>query len=86
MKEQQQCSYCNLAFNRHNGICKTCGKDWNKKKPILIHPCQCIDYNRDQCYNCLNGAHDICEARGKKRCKKRQAKQVGLRLVFKESK
>lgn len=50
----------------------------------MIHPCKCTDYNGDQCYNCLNGAHDICAAR--KRCKTRKAKQVGLLLVFKKGK
>lgn len=47
----------------------------------MIHPCKCTDYNGDQCYNCLNGAHDICEAR--KKCKTRKSKQIGLLLVFK---
>lgn len=43
---------------------------------IIIHPCKCVEYNDGQCYNCLNGAHDICEA--KKGCKTSRAKQVGL--------
>lgn len=47
----------------------------------VIHPCKCTDYNGGQCYNCLNGAHRICEA--KKKCSKRNAKRPGLLLVFK---
>jgi len=45
-----------------------------------IHPCKCTDYNGGQCYNCLNGAHRICEA-GK--CKKRNAGRIGLTIVAK---
>jgi hypothetical protein len=35
---------------------------------IQIHPCGCKSYNGDQCCNCLNGAHSICE--GKPQCRK----------------
>lgn len=42
----------------------------------MIHPCKCTDYNGGQCYNCLNGAHDICHA--KRKCGKRSARQIGL--------
>ena len=45
----------------------------------MIHPCKCKDYNGGQCYNCLNGAHDICEA--SKGCKTKRSKQVGLIIV-----
>ena len=31
-----------------------------------FYPCTCDDYNGGQCYNCLNGAHRICE--GEKPC------------------
>lgn len=30
-KQTPSCSYCHVFFNRHNGICKTCGKNWNRK-------------------------------------------------------
>lgn len=43
------------------------------------HVCNCKAYNGGQCYNCLNGAHRICEDGS---CKKRNAKQLGVRLVF----
>jgi hypothetical protein len=36
-----------------------------------IYPCDCKSYNGRQCYNCLNGAHDICE--GEPRCNKSSA-------------
>lgn len=49
-----------------------------------IHPCKCADYNGGQCYNCLNGAHDICHA--DKRCKAKASKTPGLMLVFKGGK
>jgi hypothetical protein len=49
----------------------------------MIHPCTCTNYNGGQCYNCLNGAHDICEARPK--CGKARDKQVGLPIVVKNS-
>ena len=26
---------------------------------VMLHPCKCATYNGRQCYNCLNGAHDI---------------------------
>lgn len=51
------------------------------EKKGQIHPCKCTDYNGGQCYNCLNGAHKICEA--KKRCGKRDSKSIGLRIVEK---
>lgn len=47
----------------------------------MIHPCKCTNYNKDQCYNCLNGAHDICNAR--KGCKTRRVKSPGLFVVVK---
>lgn len=28
-----------------------------------LFPCNCKALNGDQCYNCLNGAHSICEQR-----------------------
>ena len=46
----------------------------------MIHPCECKAYNGGQCYNCLNGAHDLCAAN----CKVKRSKQVGLMLVFKQ--
>ncbi len=46
--------------------------------------CTCTDYNEGQCYNCLNGAHEWCEAKGRKKCKKGNAKQMGIKLIFKE--
>ncbi len=50
----------------------------------MIHPCKCKYYNGKQCYNCLNGAHDICEAQN--RCKVKRSEQVGLILIFKGEK
>lgn len=49
----------------------------------MIHPCKCTGYNGSQCYNCLNGAHNICEAKPK--CKVK-TKSVGLQIVIKEKK
>lgn len=46
----------------------------------MIHTCKCHDYNNSQCYNCLNGAHDICSARGK--CKTRPSKVLGMLIVI----
>jgi hypothetical protein len=51
----------------------------------MIHPCKCTDYNGEQCYNCLNGAHHICSAPKRKRCKKRMAKIIGLMFVIKNT-
>jgi hypothetical protein len=52
-------------------------------KAKLIHPCTCTYYNGGQCYNCLNGAHELCDGKDKKKCKKKNAKQIGLRIVIK---
>lgn len=30
------CGYCHMFFNRHNDICKTCGKDWSEKPKKTI--------------------------------------------------
>lgn len=43
----------------------------------MLHPCQCTSYNGGQCYNCLNGAHDICDDG----CKTVRSKQVGVAIV-----
>lgn len=40
-----------------------------------IHPCKC------QCYNCINGAHEICDC--KPRCPKKNSKHLGLTILFK---
>lgn len=45
----------------------------------MIHPCKCKEYNGGQCYNCLNGAHNICS----KKCRTRNSKQLGVRIVIK---
>jgi hypothetical protein len=50
------------------------------KPPKMIHPCECRAYNGRQCYNCLNGAHDLCDAG----CKVARSKQVGVMIVTKE--
>jgi hypothetical protein len=42
------------------------------------HPCNCTEYNGGQCYNCLNGAHELCPA-----CRRKNSKRVGLTLVCK---
>ena len=48
----------------------------------MIHPCNCNNHNSgDQCYNCLNGAHNICSAETK--CKSK-TKDIGLKIVVKE--
>ncbi len=39
--------------------------------------CACTDYNGGQCYNCLNGAHDICKSPDG--CKTLTAYQQGIR-------
>jgi hypothetical protein len=51
----------------------------------MIHPCKCTAGGNggQQCYNCLNGAHDICS--GKPKCKSVRAKQVGMMIVVKTS-
>ncbi len=49
--------------------------------PTMIHPCSCTSYNGGQCYNCLNGAHDICE--GEVKCGQPRSKQIGLLIVVK---
>jgi hypothetical protein len=51
-----------------------------------FHPCTCDSYNGDQCYNCLNGAHNICE--GETKCNRSRKKQgnVGVNLIFKSKK
>jgi len=48
-------------------------------QPEQIHPCSCTSYNGKQCYNCLNGAHEICEAKIK--CVQKNSEQVGLPIV-----
>lgn len=53
-----------------------------EKEEVMFHPCKCTDYNGTQCYNCLNGAHDICDSR--KKCKTRKAKYPGVLLVIPE--
>lgn len=49
-----------------------------------FHPCKCTDYNGGQCYNCINGAHDICDA--VKGCRCKRAKRPGVMLCFKPKK
>ena len=44
-----------------------------------VYPCKCKNYNQEQCYNCLNGAHDICESR--RGCKTAR-RGIGLTMVF----
>jgi hypothetical protein len=34
-----------------------------------IHRCGCTSYNGDKCYNCLNGAHSLCEGNCDKKVK-----------------
>lgn len=34
----------------------------------MLFPCSCKAYNGGQCYNCLNGAHRLCES--KRMCSK----------------
>lgn len=46
----------------------------------LGHSCDCKEYNGGQCYNCINGAHEYCEA-----CGKKNAKQMGVKIIIKES-
>ena len=46
---------------------------------VRLHPCRCTAYNGGQCYNCLNGAHDICSAT--KKCRQRRDKVLGLPIV-----
>lgn len=53
------------------------------KENGVLHPCSCTDYNGGQCYNCLNGAHEICEAKGNKKCKKHNSKHLGLKIIIK---
>jgi hypothetical protein len=53
----------------------------NPKDGTKIHPCNCNSHNGGQCYNCLNGFHRGCD--GKPKCKCRNARIVGLRIVAK---
>ena len=55
--------------NRHS--------DWSR-----LHPCKCTSYNGGQCYNCLNGAHDICS--GTPKCRQARDKVIGLPIVVEE--
>lgn len=48
-----------------------------------LHSCTCTNYNGEQCYNCLNGFHKGCSGKGKNKCKKEDAKQMGVKLIFK---
>ena len=50
----------------------------------LVHPCACTGCNGGQCYNCLNGLHAACYARG--RCGKKNDTALGLLIVVKSSK
>lgn len=43
----------------------------------MLHPCKCKSYNGGQCYNCLNGAHDLCTGG----CKTKRSKQVGVIII-----
>jgi len=45
--------------------------------PKMFHSCKCTAYNGGQCYNCLNGAHDLCDAG----CKVPRSKHVGVMIV-----
>ncbi len=36
--------------------------------------CDCTKYNGGQCYNCLNGGHDICDS-GRGRCSRTPARK-----------
>lgn len=45
-----------------------------------FHPCRCTSYNGGQCFNCLNGAHGLCQ-----RCGKRSVRNVGLIIQAKAS-
>ena len=49
------------------------------KDNVMLHPCKCTSYNGQQCYNCLNGAHDICG--GTPKCKQKRDKVLGLPIV-----
>ncbi len=52
------------------------------KPNSVLHPCKCTSYNGGQCYNCLNGAHNLC-ADG---CKTKRSKQIGVMIAVKQSK
>ncbi len=43
----------------------------------MLHPCKCTSYNGRQCYNCLNGAHDLCDSG----CKTKRNGGVGARII-----
>lgn len=46
--------------------------------PRPIHPCGCTIYNGGQCFNCLNGAHDLCADS----CDTERAKTPGVVVTF----
>lgn len=72
--------------NSPNLSCKFCTTDTRYSKR-LIHPCGCHEGNNgSQCYNCLNGAHSICEGRGRHKCRKPNDASLGLPIVVKRRK
>ena len=48
-------------------------------KNKMLHPCNCKQYNGEQCYNCLNGAHNICV--DKKKCKSKNSSHLGVKII-----
>ena len=56
-----------------------------KSKREMIFPCDCTKYNGGQCYNCLNGAHYICDD-GQGKCSLSQPEPQAMRVeqVIKE--
>lgn len=53
-------------------------KGGKMKLTSAFHPCECVESNGGQCYNCLNGAHHLCSGR----CKKSKSKRMGVLLSF----
>ena len=51
-----------------------------KPEGFIFHRCACTGYNGGQCYNCINGAHELCDHTPK--CANKNSRQVGVKLVF----
>lgn len=51
------------------------------QRVVGMHHCKCKGYNGGQCYNCLNGAHHICDSKPK--CRVKKSKHMGLMVVCK---
>lgn len=47
----------------------------------MLSPCDCTKYNGGQCFNCLNGAHRICDS-GQGECNRTNQYPANLVLYY----